>query len=182
VFEAWLEAWLADLQVDEAVDARARVGWLRRQADEEATFVGVLADLAERKAPVVIESAAGARVGRLRVIGQDFCALQIGEGPVGRGHVLVPYRSLASVRPSAEASTAVVVTGDRLLTPRATFIGALSALADERARLRLTTPAGALTGELRSVGVDVATLRLDDRRPAYARVTSLVEVSVVESG
>ena len=69
-----------------------------------------------------------------------------------------------------------------MLTPRATFIGALSALADERARLRLTTPAGALTGELRSVGIDVATLRLDDRRPVYARLTSLVEVSVVESG
>jgi hypothetical protein len=176
------EAWLADLQVDEAVDARARVGWLRRQADEEATFVGVLADLAERGEPVVIESAAGARVGRLRVVGQDFCALQMGQSHVARRHVLVPYRSLGSVRASGDPATVVVVTGDRLLTPRATFIGALSALADERARLRLTTPAGTLTGELRSVGIDVATLRLDDRRPAYARVTSLVEVSVVESG
>jgi hypothetical protein len=176
------EAWLADLQVDEAVDARARTEWLRRQAVEEATFVGVLADLAEHDERVVIESAAGARVGRLRVVGQDFCALKMGEGDVRRGHVLVPYHSLTSVRPSGDAAIAVGVTGDRVLTPRATFIGALSALADERARLRLTTAAGSLTGELRSVGIDVATLRLDDRRPAYARVTSLVEVSVVESG
>jgi len=39
------EAWLADLRVTDAVYARARAGWLERQAAEEATFVGVLADL-----------------------------------------------------------------------------------------------------------------------------------------
>lgn len=166
---------MADLQVDEAADARAHVEWLRRQADDEATFIGVLAELAERDGLVRVDSAAGARIGRLRVVGRDFCALEL-----GRGHVLVPYRWLAIVRPVGEPS--IRVTGDRVLTPRATFVGALSALADERARVRLTAGAGATSGELRSVGIDVVTLHLEDRSRVYARVASLFEVSVVESG
>lgn len=172
-----MEAWSADLRVDEAVDARARTGWLRRRAGDEATFLGVLTDLAERGATVVAGAVAGPRTGRLRVVGRDFLALR-----TDHGHVLVPYEALAWVRPAGDASTGPAVTGDRVVAPRATFAGALSALADERVRVRVVTRAGALTGELRSVGVDVVVLRLDDRRPAYAVVASLVEVSVVESG
>ena len=40
-----LDAWVARQRADDAIEARARAGWLRRQAEEEATWLGVLRDL-----------------------------------------------------------------------------------------------------------------------------------------
>ena len=43
-----LERWAADARVQEAALQRARERWLRHQATEDASIVGVLTDLAER--------------------------------------------------------------------------------------------------------------------------------------
>ncbi|MBA2283054.1 MAG: hypothetical protein H0W25_17730, partial [Acidimicrobiia bacterium] len=51
---ARLAAWAAAARVDEAAAARSRERWLRQAADEGASFTGVLLDLAERGAPVVV--------------------------------------------------------------------------------------------------------------------------------
>ena len=44
---ARLERWAAEARVDAAAEARAREQWLRRQAEEEGSLAGVLADLAD---------------------------------------------------------------------------------------------------------------------------------------
>jgi hypothetical protein len=172
-----LEAWLAGLRVDEAAQARSRAAWLQRQAEEEATFVGVLVDLAERERAVILETTAGRRQqGTLRVIGEDFCGLRTGQ----RTDVLVRYGAVLAVRPAPGEAGPV---GDRLIAPSILFADAMAALADAGARVQVVSQGGAPTaGELRSVGVDVAVLRLDDRSHVYVRLASVGEVSVVESG
>jgi hypothetical protein len=172
-----LEAWLAGLQVDEATQARARAGWLQRQAEEEASFVGVLADLAERERAIVLETTSGRRHrGVLRVVGADFCGLRTAHGL----DVLVHYDAVVSVRPGpGEPGPA----GDRVLAPLVRFVDAMAALADVGARVLAVPKSGPPTvGELQSVGTDVAVLRLDDRSRVYVRLASVGEVSVVESG
>jgi hypothetical protein len=172
-----LEAWLADLQLDEAARARARSAWLERQADEEASFVGVLADLAERGRALVVDTVSARRHhGEVRVIGQDFFALRTRPGV----DVLVRYAFVVAVRPAPREPRA---TGDRLLAPVATFRDALAGLADLGARVTATGFGGvSLSGELHSVGRDVLRVRSDDRGVSYVRLASLGEVSVVESG
>lgn len=164
--------------MDEAAHARARAAWLARQAEEEATFVGVLVDLAERERPVTIEMAGGRRhQGGLRLVGGDFCCIRTPRGV----HVLVRYDAVASVRPAPHDEGPV---GDRLLAPIADLHGALTALARTGARVAVlpTAAAAPLSGEVRSVGRDVVVLRLDDGRVAYVRLGSVGEVSVFESG
>jgi hypothetical protein len=174
---AVFEAWLADLRVDDAAHARARRAWLRRQAEEEATLVGVLADLAERLRAVIIETEVGQRhQGLLLVVGLDFCALRTTIGTP----VLIRYDAVASVRPAPHDAGPV---GDRVVGPSATLRGALGALAGSRARVIVRVRGGtALQGELRAMGTDLMILRLDDRSAAYVPLTSLGELSVVESG
>lgn len=172
-----LEAWLADLQVDEAAQARARAAWLERQAAEEATFVGVLADLAERGRSLTIDTVGARRHhGAVRLVGEDFCFLTTRKGL----DVLVRYEAVLAVRPAPhEIGTA----GDRVIAPVVTFREAMAVLADADARVSAVgLGGGAVSGELRSVGRDVLKLRLDDRGACYVRLASLGEVSVVESG
>jgi hypothetical protein len=172
-----LEAWLADLRVDEAATGRARAAWLARQALEEATFLGVLADLAERERPVLIDTTGHRRhQGRLRIVGDDFCCVRTRHD----GHVLVHYDAVVAVRPAPREPDA---SGDRLLHPTVTLRAALTALAGDTTRVLVVAKGGSsFAGELRSVGLDVVSLRLDDGRAAYVRLASVAEVSVVESG
>jgi len=58
---ARLERWAAEARVDEAARRRSRERWLRRQAEEDATVAGVLADLLEAGRPVTVCSRTGRR-------------------------------------------------------------------------------------------------------------------------
>jgi hypothetical protein len=172
-----LESWLADLQVEAAARSRARAAWLQRQAREEATFVGVLADLAERERALVVDTIPGRRhQGFVRVVGQDFVGLRTQRGT----DVLVRYAAIASVRQAPREQGSA---GDRVIAPVATFHHGLTALGGTGARVVAHSLGGsALQGELRSVGRDLLVLRLDGCGIAYVPLASLGEVSVVESG
>src|SRR5688500_9679971 len=85
---ARLSTWAASVAADAAASSRARERWLRAAADEEATFGGVLLDLAERGAPVVVAGRAGRRHrGVVRAVGADFCLLRSADG----GEVLLAF-------------------------------------------------------------------------------------------
>jgi hypothetical protein len=172
-----LEAWLAGLQVDEATRSRARAAWLQRQAEEEANFVGVLVDLAERERVAVVETTSGRRhQGKLRVVGDDFCGLTTAQ----RRDVLVRYEAIVAIRPAPGEHGP---SGDRLVAPVVTFVEAMAALAEFGARVHIVPIQGSpIAGDVRSVGVDVAVLQLDDRSRVHVRLASVGEVSVVESG
>jgi hypothetical protein len=174
-----LSAWVAGLVVDEAVRTRARQQWLRRQAAEEGSFTGVLADLAERGRPVVVHLRNARRHhGRAVVIGNDFVGLRTERGT----DVLLALAAITSVRTRAGDS---VTIGDRPVIGDMRLVEALTALAEDRARVVMVgDDAGdAVRGELRAIGRDVATVRLDgDGGTAYVALASVVEVSLPESG
>jgi hypothetical protein len=175
---ARLDRWAADLRSDDAAAAKARERWLLVQAEESSTFAGVLVDLAEQTATVVIEGRAGRRHrGVIVAVAQDFCALRTTHGR----EVLLSYQGVASVRPERRSTAP---TGDRALHLEASLDEALATLAESRPRVLVMTLAGAsgLAGELRSVGRDVLTLRLDGEPPAptYVAVNAIAEVSLVD--
>lgn len=173
---ARLERWAAEARVDEAARRRSRERWLLQQAEEEGTFAGVLADLAERGTQVVVQTRSGGRhVGIVGAVGADFVAVRGARG----ADALVRVDVIAAVRTQpGERSTA----GDRLLDARLTLAEVLARLAGERERVTLVLDgADAVAGTLRSVGADVVTLRLDGGGPmaiAYVRLPAVAEVLV----
>jgi hypothetical protein len=171
-----LDRWIAEMRSDDAAASRARERWLLTQAEESSTFVGVLLDLGEQRATVVVEGRGGRRHrGTIVAVAHDFCALRT---PSGRD-ILLSYAGVASVR--AERRTSA--TGDRAVQLEATLDEALATLAEDRPRVLVVTLAGAdgLAGELRSVGRDVLTLRLDGEpaAPAYVAISAIAELSLV---
>jgi hypothetical protein len=169
-----LDEWLADAQVERSADARAREHWLRAAADADATFAGVLLDLAERGVTVSVATVAGRRhQGVVQVLGSDFVALRVAHGH----EVLLAMRSIASVR---TAGAAGVAAGERVVTTDLRLGDVLGELAADRARVRivLLDASEAVAGELRSVGQDVVTVRTDGEASgiAYVRTDAVVEV------
>jgi hypothetical protein len=172
---ARLDEWLADARVESSADARAKEHWLRAAADADATFAGILLDLAERAVGVAVATVAGRRLhGVVVVLGADFFALRVASG----GEVLVALRAIASVR---TAPTVGVAGGERVVTTGLRLQDVLGALAAERARVRLVVLDGGevVSGELRSVGQDVVTLRTDGEGQASAYVPTSVVMEAV---
>jgi hypothetical protein len=175
-FTARLEAWVAEAAADEALASRRRERWLKVQAGEEATLAGVLVDVAERGRPVVATTRTDrSHRGVLRLVGVDFCLLETDQ----RAAVFVGFAALAGVRqPPGETA----VTGDRPLALGITLAEVLRLLAGERPRVLLVSGTAATRGELRSVGADVVTLRLDgEAGSAYVALHAVDEV-VVDDG
>lgn len=169
-----LAEWSATLVADAAAAARARERWLRRAAEEDATFAGVLLDLAERSSPVVVAGRGGRRHrGVVQAVGADFCGLRAADG----SDVLLTFVGIASVRPEPRAEPS---SGDRPVELAVGLAEALAAIAEDRPRVLVVTMADAdgVAGELRTVGRDVLGLRLDGpARPlAYVPLASVAEV------
>jgi hypothetical protein len=186
---ARLERWAADARIEAAARRRARERWLRQQAEEEATLAGVLVDLGEHGAEVVVHTRTG-RVhrGRVGVVGADFVGLSPASAPRAEGgvdgeEVLVTLDSVTSVRMQAGAR---LVTGDRPLTSRLSLAEVITGLAAERERVLLVlADAGeSLAGTLHSVGQDMVVVRLADGLPgarpptAYVAMATIVEVVI----
>lgn len=174
-----LGTWVASLAADEAASRRARVQWLRRQAEEEGTFAGVLADLGDRHRPVVVTLRGDRRHrGTVVLLGTDLCALRLGNGR----EVLLRLADIVAVQ---TLPTEPVTAGDRAVRAELSLAEALALLAGERARLLIVHDGGRLatTGEARACGQDVLTVRLDgDGGTSYVALASVSEVSLPESG
>ena len=191
-----LERWAAEARAREAAEARVRERWLRTQAEEGARLGLVLAGLAERRAEVVVTTIGGRTVpGRLTGVGQDFVAVE------RAGVTLVALHAVAWLRESpGHAPRSSPATGpdeeldadgaeDRGLGregvgPGASLAGVLAQAVAHRPRVTVVTDAASLTGELRTVGLDVLVLRTPGEPPslAYVRLRSLYEISFLDSG
>ncbi|MEO6318114.1 MAG: hypothetical protein ABIP36_04950 [Acidimicrobiales bacterium] len=165
-FAARLHGWLADAQVEGSAGARAQERWLRAAAEADATFVGMLVDLAERGTGVAISIRGGRRHhGRIDVIGADFVALHLASGK----EVLLTLETVTAVRTAPRVD---VTVGEQVLTTTFRLAEVLGELAAERSRVLLVPVDGAdaVAGELRAVGHDVVTVRPDGDPPAMAYV------------
>jgi hypothetical protein len=173
---ARLERWLADARAEGSADARARERWLHAAAEADATFSGVLLDLAERRAPVAVSTSAGRRHhGSVEVIGADFAALRT----AGGAEVLLVLAAITSVRTAPLVGATV---GERVVTTELRLMEVLAELTTERTRVLLVSADGrdAVAGELSAVGYDVVRLRTDADPPAtaYLPAGSIAEVAL----
>ena len=137
---------------------------------------GALVDLCEAATPVTVHTRAGrCYAGAVRAVGADFVALGSGGGQAG---VVVALDAVASVRtrPGVPA-----VLGDR---PGGGDIGlaeVVAGLAADREAVRLVTVDGeAVTGVVRSVGLDVLVMRGGGDPPgvAYVPLAAIGEVVI----
>ncbi|MGH9102231.1 MAG: hypothetical protein ACRDYD_04500 [Acidimicrobiales bacterium] len=178
-----LARWGADNRVTEAVTQRTREAWLRRQAEEEATWSGLLTDLAEVGAAVTVQLAAGrTHQGRLVALGRDFAVINTG---LDRTVLVVPdaivtLRTSPGSRPVAPAGARNGSTAGRCL------VDVLSVLCADRSRVALGMAGERVpvVGELRAVGRDIVTIMQEGRPPRllYVRLASLSDVSLLLSG
>jgi hypothetical protein len=171
---AELESWVAAAAADAAVDDRRRARGLAAQAAEEASLAGVLLDLAERDALVVVVTASARQHrGAIVLVGRDLVVVATEPG----GVALIRAGAIATVRTAPGSSP---VTGDRTATLSVGWAEALGVLAADRPRVRIGLAGGeTCRGELRSVGVDVATVRLDgDGARAYVALDAIDDVVV----
>ena len=170
-----LASWAGERRGRAAARSRQDEAWLRRQAEEEARFTGMALDLAEQGEGITIRTTTGRQHhGNVVVVAEDFLVVRV----AGGAPVLLPYAAVAVLRPPPGAVAPDASSSRRpLLGTR--FVQALAGLAADRPRIGVVVGGGeAMNGELRSVGADVLTLRLEGGATVYVRVDALTEVSV----
>lgn len=153
-----LDRWAADARVEEAARGRARERSLRRQAEEEGSVAGVLADLLEAEATVRMALRGGhVAVGRVAGVGADVVVLAAASPAVASPVLTVA--ALVAVCTLRSSPGQPAVTGDRTTRSPLRLDGVLAELAADREPVRvLTVDGGTVDGRLRSVGRDVVTL------------------------
>ena len=140
-----------------AADSRMRARALLQQAVEGASFAGVLLDAAEQGLRVELRLVSGRAVrGDISVVGSDFCALR---SAASHAHY-VATGAIVQIRVEARALAA---TGDREQASERTLDQIVREMAGRRGRVGVVVAGSteALSGELRSCGLDVCTLGLD---------------------
>lgn len=173
-----LDHWLSELQVEQAARDRARRWSLRQAAREEATLAGLIADLAERGRPMLVDVASGRHHrGRVRLLGDDFCALRTTSGT----ETLISFGAITAVRPQPGEAGAL---GDRTATTATTMAAAAARLAGLGLEVQVVRRGDStwVTGDLASVGRDVLVLRVARRDEIYVPLASVEELSLTVSG
>jgi hypothetical protein len=168
-----LARWAADARADDAVAARARQQWLRRQAEEDATTAGLLVDLAERGEPVSLALRGGRECrGVVVTVGTDFCAVR----RPSDDDALVPFAALAAIRVDGTRTAMTARRSGVVLR----LSDALAALVPERPDILVATDGNEpWRGELRAVGWDVLSMRVDELGPRSLHVPLAAIVEVV---
>lgn len=174
-----LARWTADVRAEDAARCRMRERWLRQQAEEDARFAGLVLDLSEAGAGMALRLTSGRTLrGHVATVARDFCVLRHDGGTA----TLLAFTAIATVRPEP-GYRAARAASERTAPVDAGLADVLVGLAGERPRVRLVVDGGseALAGELRSVGADVVTMRLDGERggTVYVRLGSVREVTLI---
>ncbi|HUJ65470.1 MAG TPA: hypothetical protein VLX59_08035 [Acidimicrobiales bacterium] len=163
--------WAAGERASAAAGNRARERRLRDQAAASATWAGVLVDLAEAAATVVVRLGALTCTGRIVAVARDFCVIE----PTSGRPSLIALAAISALSPQQTGQSPPA--GDRQPHLSLSMAGALAALAEERTPVGLTLAHDVhVEGELAAVGEDVVTLRNEApaRRPVYVRLASIV--------
>ena len=169
-----LVQWLSELRTDDAARSRGRVGALKAQAAEDATVVGVLADLQERDAQVLLTTTTGRRHrGQVLVVGPDAVVLRVA-APRVAGH---PAR-LGGLGPDWWVATPF--TGRARPPPPSRFGRILAAAAEPGEWLRISVGGEAFGGEVVAISAEVAVLRLDNGDLTYVNLDAVEEVSLLD--
>lgn len=161
---------LVDEERTEAIHRqREREHRLKQQAQEQASLLGTLLDLAEQQETVSIRTESGnTHCGIIQTIGRDFIAMTM-RGDV---NVYCTLSAIATVRPQTNALHGPAY-GDREPSLDLLFIEFLATAAEGHPWVTITsTGREQVSGRLSAVGVDVVTIQLEGDRPSVCYVSS----------
>lgn len=167
-----LDRWIAELRTEDAARSRARVGAMKAQAAEDATVVGVLADLREREAQVLLTTTSGRRHrGQVLVVGPDALVLRVG------------VHEWLVTRIAAVASVRLVggdpVNGEGSATTMSRFGRILGAAAQPGEWIRISVGGEAFGGTVVATSAEVVVLRLDNGDVSYVNLDAVEEASLL---
>ena len=169
-----LDAWVAEVRSDMAARDRARLGALRAHAAEDATLVGVLADLRERAATVVLHTTHGRNHrGEVLLVGPDALVLKVG----ARDWLVTRLAAVASVRLVGGDP----VTGEGAASSTSRFGRMLAAAAQPGEWLRMAVGGDVFGGAVMTISAEVAVLRLDGGDIAYVNLDAVEEAVLLAS-
>lgn len=154
-----LQRFLDEVLAAEAGARRNRSRWLYQRAVEEARLVGVLRDLGERGANVVVTTVVGTtHRGTIMAVGKDFVVVAT---PAPGSH-LIAVRALTGVRTAPGTGGGPAAMGRRGHAHDVALQEVLSGIAPERPDVIAYTAAepGGISGRLVAAGEDVVTIRL----------------------
>ena len=170
-----LDAWIAELRTDAAARSRSAVGAMKAVAADDATVVGVLSDLRERGAQVLLTTTAGRRHrGEVLIVGPDALVLRVGVSE----WLVTRIASVASVRMVGGDP----VSGEGTPSSPASFGRLLGAAAQPGEWIRISTGGEAFGGTVVAVSAEVAVMRLDNGDLTYVNLDAVEEASLANSG
>lgn len=167
------DTWLAAARADEAARVRSRRASLVRQQAEEATVLGVLTDLAERQdLTSLVLVGDRRRTGWVTWVGADAVVLEAAGTPT----TVVPVRAVVAMSTAGRS-----VPPSPCATPSATDLhGLLSSVAGDGVRATVRAGGTHETGDLHHVGLDVVSLRRDDRSVVHLALGAIDEVVLLD--
>lgn len=164
-------------RLGQSTESRGRERMLRNVAEEGASLVGTLLDLAERESVVTVRTDAGrSHHGVLAVVGADFCVIRSDGGQ----RTYLRTDAVAVVRPHRRERH-LAASGDREPPVDLLLADVLAMVAPERPRVLLVTSgSGTVAGELLAAGTDVVTVRSDGdaRSVCYVAVGRITEATL----
>lgn len=152
-----LLTWAASARAAEGASSRSQVRSLVDQAAADSTWAGLMVDLAEMAAPVILATTGHQWTGRLVGAGRDFVVLE----RTGAGPVLVSLGAVTRVSRSGAGRPG----GDRSPALDLGLAGAIEALASERVPVTVWCGATPSKGQLTGLGRDYLALLPDGGRP-----------------
>ena len=163
-----LSRFVGEGAVERAARARSRLRWQQQLAIDSGTWLGLLCDLAETVAPVIIDTTLGRRLsGTISAVGVDFVCV----APSAGGFVVLAGGAITAIQrtdgrraPAGRAGAPNDVTLPEFLTE----------LAIDRPTVTWhLNDHNTLTGQLVGVGQGFVHLRVDATPPstAYAPIT-----------
>lgn len=170
--DAQLQRLLDGAMAAEGAAGRRRRRLLAQIMADDAGLAGLLVDLCETGADVVMRTITGRlHRGRLRLVGVDFVML---DGPVEAWVRLAAITSVTPTRPPSGPGSDR--TGADVL-----FVEALARLAEDRPRVTVVSPGDVIGGVLIEVGVDVLTVQPAEAG-ARVYVSAVTATEVLRSG
>ena len=161
----------------EAVVDRSRVRWLRRSAEEEATFAGIVAGLMESAADVFVTTRTGFTCrGRIAALGPDVVVVT--GASAGLPVVVLRADAITSVRSTSRGPR--TAAGPQPDVRDLMFAEVLAGLAADRCDVvaHVDGEERGLPGQLVSAGTDVMTLRLPRPDAHHVHVAMMACVAV----
>jgi len=167
-------------RLGQSSESRGRERLLQHLAEEGASLVGTLLDLAERESVVTVRTSAGrAHHGVVAVVAGDFFVIRSDTGQ----RTYLRTEVVTTVRPHRRERHQPA-SGDRT-PPLDLFLGeALARAASGRPRVVVVTlGSDVVAGDLLATGTDVVTVRLDGdaRSLCYVAVNGIAEVTFERS-